>query len=82
MTEPLVTFTISISRNGDVTNDTQTHGNTFAEVYRGFQLIKTEVERQIAERRNCPFNPKYGKGLNGLADQPHGDYQAHGRGDA
>lgn len=60
--DPLVTYTISIARNGDVTNDVQSHGNTFAEVYRGFVAIKAEVDRQIEERRECPFNPKYGSG--------------------
>lgn len=58
--DPLVTYTISIDRNGDVFNDTQTHGNTFGEVYRGFVGIKAEVDRQIEERRACPFNPKHG----------------------
>ena len=61
--DPLVTITLSIDRNGDVYDDTQTHGNSFADVYRGFIAIKAEVDRQIGERRNCPFNPKYGKGL-------------------
>jgi hypothetical protein len=58
--EPIVTFTISIARNGDVHNDTQTHGSSFGEVYRAFHAIKAEVDRQIAERRNCPFNPMHG----------------------
>ena len=53
----LVTYTISIGRNGDIYNDTQAHGNTFADVYRGFYAIKAEVDRQIAERRECPYNP-------------------------
>jgi hypothetical protein len=53
----VVTYTISIDRDGNIYNDTQTHGSSFAEVYRAFQAIKTEVDRQIAERRNCPFNP-------------------------
>lgn len=59
-TLPIVTYTISIARNGDVTNDVQHYGNSFAEVYRGFVAIKAEVDRQIAKRRVCPFNPKYG----------------------
>lgn len=58
----LVEYLIKIGRNGDVTNDVVTHGNSFAEVYRGFLLIREEVERQIRERRACPFNPKYGAG--------------------
>lgn len=57
---PVVTFTVSIARNGDVTNDTQTYGSTFAEVYRAFHAIKAEIERQIAERRACPYNPAHG----------------------
>jgi hypothetical protein len=27
------------------------------EVYKAFHAIKEEVDRQIAERRSCPFNP-------------------------
>jgi hypothetical protein len=54
----VVTYTISIDRDGNVYNDVQTHGSTFADVYRAFHSIKTEVDRQIAERRNCPYNPK------------------------
>ena len=59
----LVTLNISIDREGNVYEDTQTHGNSFADVYKGFIAIKAELDRQIAERRNCPFNPKYGEGL-------------------
>lgn len=55
----IVTYTISIDKDGNVYNDTQTHGSSFAEVYRAFIAIKAEVDRQIAERRNCPYNPKY-----------------------
>lgn len=58
MAEMLVTWTVGIDRAGNVYDDTQTHGNSFADVYRGFHQIRAEVERQIAERRNCPFNPK------------------------
>jgi hypothetical protein len=57
---PVVTFTISVDADGNVWNDTQTHGHTFAEVYRAFHMIQKEVARQIAERRNCPFNPLHG----------------------
>jgi hypothetical protein len=53
----LVTWTIGIGRDGSVYDDTQTHGNTFAEVYRGFHQIKAELERQIEARRECPYNP-------------------------
>lgn len=55
----IVTYTISIDKDGNVYNDTQTHGNSFADVYRAFVAIKAEVDRQIAERRVCPYNPKY-----------------------
>lgn len=55
----LVEWTITISRNGDVTNDAVTFGNSFADVYKGFVAIRAELDRQIAERRNCPYNPKY-----------------------
>lgn len=55
--KPIVTYTISIDREGNVYNDTQTHGSSFAEVYRAFHDIKREVDRQIADRRNCPYNP-------------------------
>lgn len=62
--DPLVTITISIDRDGSVFDDTQTHGNSFAEVYRGMVAIRAEIDRQIAERRACPFNPKFGQGEN------------------
>jgi hypothetical protein len=61
--DPLLTITISIDRDGNVYDDTQTHGNSFADVYRGFVAVRGEIDRQIAERRKCPFNPKYGKGI-------------------
>lgn len=59
--DPLVTVMFSIGRNGDVVNDTQTHDNSFADVYRGLVAVRAEVDRQINERRNCPYNPAYGK---------------------
>jgi hypothetical protein len=55
--EIILEYTIKIARNGDVTNDTVTHGNSYAVIYRAFHAIKAEVDRQIAERRECPFNP-------------------------
>ncbi len=61
--DPLLTITISIDRNGDVFDDTQTHDNSFADVYRGFIAVRNEINRQISERRVCPFNPKYGGDL-------------------
>lgn len=55
--EIVLEYSIKIAKNGDVTNDVVTHGNSFAVIYRAFHDIKREVDRQIAERRNCPFNP-------------------------
>lgn len=60
MSEVLLEVTMRVMRNGDIHEDTATHGNSFSDVYRGFHLIKAEVERQIAARRECPYNPKYG----------------------
>lgn len=57
MSKFLVTWTVSIDRDGNVYDDTQVHGNSFADVYRGFVAIRDEANRQIAERRACPFNP-------------------------
>ena len=53
----IVTYTISIDKDGNVYNDTQTHGSSFAEVYQAFIAIRAEIDRQISERRKCPFNP-------------------------
>ena len=61
MVRMIVTYLISIDEDGNVHNDTQTHGSTFAEVYKAFHSIKKEVDRQIEERRNCPFNPIHDK---------------------
>lgn len=57
MSDFVVEYTIKIDRDGNIHNDVATNGSTFAEVYRAFHAIKDEVERQIAERRVCPFNP-------------------------
>jgi hypothetical protein len=54
----LITITVGIGRNGDIFEDTQTHGNTWSDVYRGMHAVKAEIERLIAERRECPYNPK------------------------
>ena len=57
----LVTMTISAAVDGEdyhLTDSTQTHGNSWAEVYRGLLMIRDEVQRQIDSRRDCPFNPK------------------------
>ena len=56
----LVTVTVSIARNGDVYDDTVTHGNTYADVYSGLVQVRAEIDRQITQRRACPYNPKYG----------------------
>lgn len=56
----LVTVTFMVEQDGDhwqVHEDTQTHGNTWAEVYRGMVAIRDEINRQIDEKKNCPYNP-------------------------
>lgn len=55
----IVTYTISIDESGNIYNDVQPYNSSFAQVYTAFCTIKEEVDRQIAERRVCPFNPKY-----------------------
>lgn len=62
MSRLVVTYTISIDEGGNIYNDVQPFDSSFAEVYKAFLAIKEEVDRQIRERRVCPFNPKYGKG--------------------
>jgi hypothetical protein len=57
MSEIVVEYTIKVDRDGNITDDTQCFGNSFAEVYRAFHAIKAEVDRQISKRRDCPFNP-------------------------
>ena len=57
MSKRLVTMELSVDEDGNIWQDTQTHGNTFAEVYRGTVLLKRELERVIAERRSCPHFP-------------------------
>lgn len=70
MSKPIVTFTVSVDREGNITSRTQTHDSTFADAYRGFHLIKDEVQRQIDERRNCPFNPINGNDPVTFPDDP------------
>lgn len=56
----LVTMTLSVAVDGDdfhVSDSTQTHGNSWGEVYRGMMMIRDEVQRQIASGKQCPFNP-------------------------
>lgn len=55
--EPALTITFVIYKDGSIGNDTQCHGSSFAEVYRAFHTVKAELDRQIAARRECPFNP-------------------------
>lgn len=67
----LLTWTITVHENGpeshEFENDLQCgDGCSFADVYRGFMLVRDELERQIRERRTCPANPKYGAGLEGF----------------
>jgi hypothetical protein len=54
---PLVTISISIDRNGSVYEDTQCHGNTWAEVYRGKTLALKRMRFLVEENRQCPFHP-------------------------
>lgn len=58
MTDRLVTITISIGRNGDIHEDTQCHGNSWADVYRGKVAALERMKFLVDERRICPFNPK------------------------
>lgn len=55
----LITMEISIDRDGNVYQDTQTHGNSWADVYRGTWAIKRELDRLVDEQRQCPFHPKH-----------------------
>ena len=57
----LVTMTMSVEVDGDdyhVHDSTQTHGNSWADVYRGMVMLRDELNRQLDSRRDCPFNPK------------------------
>lgn len=57
----LITMTMSVAVDGDdfhVSDSTQTHGNAWADVYRGMVMLREELDRQIESRRLCPFNPK------------------------
>lgn len=56
--DPLVTISISIDRNGDVYEDTQCHDNNWADVYRGKVAALERMKFLVAERRECPFNPR------------------------
>ena len=62
MSEPAFEFHCTILRDGSVVNDNVCHGATFAEAYRHLLAVRDEVDRQIRDRRACPFNPRYGDG--------------------
>jgi hypothetical protein len=55
--EPLVTMSISVSRDGTLQSDVQTHDNSYADVARGLAAVKREIERVFAERSKCPYFP-------------------------
>lgn len=66
----LVTMTLSVAVDGEdfhVSDSTQTHGNSWAEVYKGMTMLRDELQRQIDSAKLCPFNPKNVK-VNGLPD--------------
>jgi hypothetical protein len=65
---PIFEIHCIILRDGSVVNNTACHGSTFAEAYAGLMAVRDEVDRQIADRRSCPFNPKYGDGGASLGD--------------
>ena len=54
-------MTIGVEVDGDdyhVFDDTQIpNGITWAEAYKGMVMLRDELQRQINERKNCPFNP-------------------------
>lgn len=57
----LVTMTITASVDGDdnhLQDSTETHGNTWPEVYKGMLMIRDEIDRQIKSAKLCPYNPK------------------------
>lgn len=63
MTRALVTITISVDEDGNISEDTQCHGNDWADVYRGKILVLRRMRELVARRRECPFNPRFGDGL-------------------
>jgi hypothetical protein len=57
----LITMELCAEQDGEhfsVHDSTQTHGNSWADVYRGMVMLRDELNRQIEERRLCPFNPR------------------------
>lgn len=56
----LVTMTMYVEVDGDdyhVHDDTQTHGNDWADVYKGIVMLRDELNRQLTDKKLCPFNP-------------------------
>lgn len=61
MSRTTISMSFEVSVDGDdyhITNSTRCGDATWAEVYRGMLAIREEIDRQIAARRECPFNPK------------------------
>lgn len=59
----LLTMTMGVAVDGEdfhVFDDTQTHESSWADVYKGMVMLRDELNRQLAEGRKCPYNPKYG----------------------
>jgi hypothetical protein len=60
MSKPLITITMSVDSDGNITEDTQCHDNPWAETFRGMKLLSARFSELMERRRECPFNPKYG----------------------
>lgn len=61
MSDRLLTITLGIDRDGTIHSRTQTHESTFGEAYRSLIKLREELDRQIASRKLCPANPKFGQ---------------------
>lgn len=61
MSDQLLTIEMSIDRDGHIHSRTQTHESTFAEAYRSLIKLREELDRQIAQKKKCPANPKFGQ---------------------
>lgn len=57
-TDLLAMIHLGIARNGDIHSSLKTHGNPWPDVYRAMHAMRDELDRLIAERRECPFNPR------------------------
>lgn len=56
----LVSINMSVETDGKDFNyhdDTQTHGNSWADVQKGMILLRDELTRQIESGKLCPFHP-------------------------